>query len=185
VATVAIALVVAAGAVAVMAVGGGGHSAPSARYGGIPSWLPKATVPVGRIVTADAAHPALAIQGDTVHVLVPPGGVMATAVGPQVPEEGRFPVPATSPCSFVVTFAAAHGTIPLRAAQFTILDELSRVHHPHVTAINGAAAPTDVTAGHPVSLEVSDVLPTGGGRLRWSPGGVTPVVSWDFDVEID
>jgi hypothetical protein len=32
---------------------------------------------------------------------------------------------------------------------------------------------------------VSDALPTGNGRLRWAPVGVKPVVSWDFDVEID
>jgi hypothetical protein len=36
-----------------------------------------------------------------------------------------------------------------------------------------------------VSLTVSDVLPTGNCRLRWAPEGTTPIVSWDFDVEID
>jgi hypothetical protein len=36
-----------------------------------------------------------------------------------------------------------------------------------------------------VSLNVRDVLPTGGGRLRWAPDDPRPLVSWDFDVEID
>jgi hypothetical protein len=42
-----------------------------------------------------------------------------------------------------------------------------------------------VAPGQTVSLTVSDVLPTGNGRLRWTPTGAKPTVSWDFDVEID
>jgi predicted lipoprotein with Yx(FWY)xxD motif len=33
-------------------------------------------------------------------------------------------------------------------------------------------------------LTVYAVLPTGNGRLQWSPAG-KPIVSWDFEVEID
>ena len=40
-------------------------------------------------------------------------------------------------------------------------------------------------AGKAVTLSVSDVLPTGEGQLRWAPEGPEPIVSWDFDVEID
>ncbi len=154
-------------------------------YGQIPSWLPKAKVQVGRVVTASAAHPWLAIQGDTVDVDLAGGRVAATAVGPVVPEEGEFPVPKTSPCSFTVTFTAASGVVPLSAKSFTFLDELGHLHQPKVTAKGGGALPARVLPGRTVSLIVSGVLPTGGGRLRWAPTGTKPVVSWDFDVEID
>lgn len=163
-----------------------GSSTPAAdRYGQLPSWLPKAKIPVGRVVVASSAHPWLAIQGDTVDVHLTRGRVLATAVGPVVPEEGQFPVPKTSPCRFTITFTAASGRIPLAVNEFTILDELGRLHRPVVTAKGGGALPKSVLPGHTVSLTVSDVLPTGGGRLRWSPQGATPIVSWDFDVEID
>jgi hypothetical protein len=156
-----------------------------ARYGGLPSWLPKATVPVNRIVQASRAHPALAIQGDTVSVDLAGGRVLATAVGPSVPEDGRFPVPPTSPCTFVVTFAHASGAIPISAQAFTFVDERGRVRHPRVTAIGGGAPPREILPGRPVSLRVYDVLPTGDGGLTWAPAGGRPIVAWDFDVEID
>jgi hypothetical protein len=173
--------------------GRGGSSAQSgsrsarsaARYGGLPSWLPKPTVPVNRIVDANAAHPALAIQGDSISVDLVSGRVLATAVGPTVPEDGRFPVPATSPCTFIVTLAGASGTIPLSASAFTFVDELGHVRHPRVTALRGGAPPRRVLPGQTVSLKVYDVLPTGDGGLSWAPAGGRPIASWDFDVEID
>ena len=157
----------------------------SAKYGGLPSWLPKQTVRVDRIVTASVAHPALAIQGDAVSIDLPRGRVLATAVGPEVPEDGRFPVPATSPCTFIVTFAAASGVVPLSAAAFTLVDEFGHVHHARVTAMDGGAPPRQVVPGRTVSLRLHDVQPTGNGALRWTPGGARPIVAWDFDVEID
>jgi len=39
--------------------------------------------------------------------------------------------------------------------------------------------------GRTVTLIVHDVLPVGSGTLRWAPATTRPVVSWDFDVEID
>ena len=156
-----------------------------ARYGGVPSWLPKATVPVGRTLQASRAHSVLAIQGETVSVDLGRGRVLATAVGPTVPEDGRFPVPATSLCTFVVTFASASGVIPLSAKAFSFIDELGHVRHPRVTALHGGALPQQVAAGRPVSLKVYDVLPTGDGGLTWAPEGGRPIATWDFDVEID
>jgi hypothetical protein len=140
---------------------------------------------VGRVVEASAAHPQLAIQGDAVSVRLTRGHVLATAVGPRVPEDGRFPVPATSPCSFTVTLAAAGGVVPVGASSFSILDELGHIHHPRVTSATGGAPAVFVRARRPVRLTIDDVLPTGNGRLRWAPEGTAPVVSWDFDVEID
>ncbi len=183
----------AAGAIAAVAVAAGlgayiafrNDSSPASTYGQIPSWLPKATIPVDRIVTASAAHPWLAVQGDTVSVRLARGRVLATTVGPAVPEEGQFPVPKTTLCTFTVTFSSASGSVPIRPSAFTILDELGHIHHPTVTRGGGGAPPSHVSPGHTVTLTVRDVLPTGDGHLRWAPEDAAPIVSWDFDVEID
>jgi hypothetical protein len=135
-------------------------------------------------VSASARHPARAIEGDTVSVALSRGHVRATVVGPAVPEEGKFPVPATTRCTFTATFAAAAGTVPLAPAAFTIVDEYGRLHHPRVTA-QGAPPPASVPPGRPLSLTITAVLPTGNGQLQWTPEGTRPPVSWDFDVEID
>ena len=139
---------------------------------------------VGRIVQASAAHPWLAIEGDTVSVRLARGRTLATAVGPAIQWRGRFPVPATTPCAFTITFTATSGEVPVRDGVLTIVDEYGHVHHPRVTATHGGSPPARVAAGRPVSLTVRDVLPTGNGQLRWAPGTARPVVSWDFDVEI-
>jgi hypothetical protein len=75
--------------------------------------------------------------------------------------------------------------VPLSTTAFTIIDENGHLHHPRVTAANGAPPPARLTPGQTVSLTVKDVLPTGNGRLRWTPAGARPIVAWDFDVEID
>ncbi|MGO9322877.1 MAG: hypothetical protein ACLQBY_19030 [Solirubrobacteraceae bacterium] len=181
----AIVLAVVLGVVALAAGHGKASASPKAKYGGLPSWLPKATVPVGRIVRASPAHSVLGIEGDTVAVTLSSGDVYATAVGPSVPESGKFPVPHTSPCTFVVTFSKSSGAIPISPADFTITDELGRVHHPKVTALHGGAPLSQTTPGKTVSLSVYAVLPTGSGSLSWAPEGPRPIVSWDFDVEID
>lgn len=175
-----------AASVAVVLLTGGGSAPADTKYGGIPSWLPKATIPVGRVLTASAAHPALTIQGDTVAVNLAAGRVTATAVGPQVPEEGHFPIPRTSPCTFVVTFTAAHGAVPLARRAFIFVDEEGHPHWPRsVTVMGGAPLPNVVAPGRTVNVVVNAVLPTGGGRLLWSPVGLHPIVAWDYSVEID
>jgi|ThiBio_1000_plan_1041568.scaffolds.fasta_scaffold01206_14 hypothetical protein len=166
----------------------GGSTAPAhheLQYGGIPKWLPKTENTEERIVTATAAKPALAIQGNTVAVVTPQGKVMATAVGPEVPEEGEFPVPATSPASFVVTLAESPAAIPLDPRDFTVTDEDGHLHHPKVSGLHGGPPPTEVPAGKTVSLRVAGVFPTGDGTLNWAPGSSSPIVAWDFDIEID
>lgn len=127
----------------------------------------------------------LAAEGDTVRVDLADGQLLATAVGPAVPEEGQFPVPATTPCTFTITLAGVSGAVPLRAGAFTIRDEQGRVHHPRVAGRDGRPAPATASAGHAVTVTLKTVLPTGAGELQWAPQGGTPVVSWDFDVEID
>jgi hypothetical protein len=164
-----------------LALAGCAHKTSAIRYGGLPGWLPKSTVPVGRVVVASPAHPALAVEGDTVAVGLPEGHFQVTAVGPTVPEEGQFPVPSTSPCSFTVTFAKGTGAVPLQPTDFTIVDEQGALHHPQVE-VPGSQASVGPQA---VTVKITDVLPTGNGQLRWAPDGAHPLVSWDFDVEID
>ncbi len=159
--------------------------ASTAKYGGLPAWLPKSKTPVGRVLHASHAHPALSIQGEAISVDLGDAHVLATAAGPSVPEEGKTPVPETSPCTFVVTFAHAQGTVPISAASFAFIDEQGHVRHPHVTAMDGGAPPSRISPGQTVSLTVKDVLPTGDGALMWTPSGKRPIASWDFDVEID
>lgn len=161
------------------------HRAATGKYGGLPSWLPRASTSTERVLSASRSHHALAIQGNTVSVSLPDGRALVTAVGPQVPEEGRFPVPATTPCTFVVTIAHATSAIPLDAASFTLIDDLGHLHHPRITTMNGSPPPSSVPRGKTVSIELHDVLPTGEGALAWAPSGGAPVVSWDFTVEID
>jgi hypothetical protein len=80
-----------------------------------------------------------------------------------------------------VTFSKGTGGVPFNSSQFTIVDERGVLHHPRVET-QGAPASVGV---QPVTVTISDVLPTGNGQLRWAPDGTHPVVSWDFDVEID
>ena len=132
---------------------------------------------------ASAAHPALGIEGDSVLVRLTDGQVLATAVGPQVPQQGKFPIPATTPCTFTVTFARASGTVPVSDGAFTIVDEQGRLHEPRVAIPAGSLR--EVPAGQTITLSLSAILPIGAGQLRWSPAGGKPLVTWDFDVEID
>lgn len=183
-AALVVVLVLVAGGAMLLAIGVGG-GASGASYGQLPGWLPKAKIATGRVLEASSSHPRLAIQGDTVSVGLAHGSVLATTVGPAVPEDGQFPVPKTSPTTFTVTFRAAAGSVPLASRSFTILDELGHVHHPRVSLVHGGVLPSRIAAGRTVTLSVRDVLPTGGGRLRWAPESARPIASWDFDVEID
>lgn len=146
-----------------------GSGAAANAYGPLPTWLPKATTPVGRVVTASAAHPALAIEGDTVRMALAHGSALATLVGPDMPGSGKLPVPETVRCTFTLKLARESGTVPLRG--FTLLDEYGNTYRPAVTV-------------HGSVITLITVLPTGSGQLRWTPDGV-PVASWDFDVEVD
>lgn len=161
------------------------HHSSAEKYGGLPSWLPKSKTPVGRMVQASAAHPRLGIEGDTIIVHVGRAQVTMTVVGPQVPEEGKFPVPTTSPCAFDVTLTRASAPVALRGADFTVLDELGHLHFLRITARGGGSMPATIRPGQSLTLIMRAVLPTGNGTLRWSPQSPRPVASWDFDVEID
>jgi len=161
--------------------------AAALKYGGIPSWIPKAKVPVTRIVHASPAHPWLAIEGDTVAVALPGGRGLVTAVGPEVPPGvvGHIPLVTHTLCTFIVTYAQVKGALPLKPRAFTIVDELGQLIQPHVTQLGGGRLAALAVGSRPLSVKVSAVLPVGSGTLRWAPLAGRPVVSWDFDVEVD
>jgi hypothetical protein len=173
--------------------GGSTTSASTAKYGGLPAWLPKPKVAVRRIVQASAAHPWLsAIEGDTVLVHLARGNVLATVVGPSVPayvseraqddDDGDSD---TAPCTFTVTFRSASGVVPLNASAFTILDERGQIHRLRVRAAGGGSHPTRVTPGRPVPLTMHATLPEGESALRWAPDGPRVIVGWVFGLELD
>lgn len=183
-----LAVLVVAGLVGLLIASGGSSSTPvasQAKYGGLPSWLPKPKHLTGRTLTAGAGHPAVSIQGEAIAVHLAGGSVYATVVGPEVPEEGKFPVPATSPVSFVLTFAQASGTVPLRTADLEFVDGDGNVHHPVVTALHGGPLPAHVPTGKPFSVRLRGVLPTGDGAVEWKPEPGRPIAGWAFTVEID
>jgi len=176
-------LIAAVGAVVALA----GHSTASAKlkYGGLPSWLPKSTFNPNEILQASLRKPVLAIQGNTVSVNLADGHVLAKMIGPTVPEDGKFPVPPTSPATFVLTLSHASGVVPLSATAFALVDERGIVRYPTITVVGGGPLPARLAPGKTLSLRMHDVIPTGDGGLLWKPEGRHAIVSWDFNVEID
>jgi hypothetical protein len=156
---------------------------------GIPAYLRRATARVNRIVTADAAHPALAIEGASVRLALPAGRAIATLVGPGIPRAVAGKVVQQAPATFQLTFAGPRGSIPLSRSEFTIKDEFGQSHAPAITTLSGAAMPSTVRAGEKLTLVMKTILPIGNGQLQYRPLGVRvtkhdrPLVAWDFSVE--
>jgi hypothetical protein len=67
----------------------------------------------------------------------------------------------------------------------TVQDEEGRLHHLAIAPRGGGALPARAPRRGTTTLVLRAVLPVGNGQLRWAPAGGAPVVSWDFDVEID
>jgi hypothetical protein len=154
-------------------------------YGRIPSWLPSAKPPAQQALRASYAHPRLTLEGEPLAISLGDARLLATAVGPKVPEIGRTPVPATSPVAFVVTFSHVTAPVALRRSSFVLVDEQHQIHHPRMTALHGGPPPALLRPGPPVSIELHAVLPTGDGGLEWRPTGTRAIAGWDFNVEID
>jgi hypothetical protein len=168
------------------------HARSSAKYGGLPSWLPKPKVVVHRVPNASAAHPWLsAIEGETVSVKLAGGHVLATIVGPSIPEEVAEKAQHddddsdTAPCTFTATFMSASGSVPLHPSAFTILDERGQVHRLLVTGADGGPVPSEVAPGRTVTLTMKATLPEGEGALRWAPDGPRVLAGWVFGLELD
>ena len=153
----------------------GAHTHSDARYGGLPSYLPKPKIPTQRVVTARLAHPKLAIEGDTVEIVLPHARARATIVGPYVPDKDQGTFQNTANVSFDATFASVRGTVPLAASMFTISDELGAVHHPKITVRHGGRLPVRLPRGKPITLVLRTTLPFGNvGALGTGPPAVTP-----------
>jgi hypothetical protein len=169
-------------------------SASAAKYGTLPSWLPKAKVPVNRVVQASVAHPALsAIEGATVSVNLAHGRVLATAVGPAVPSSVSARVEKdddagseTALCTFTITLRAASGVVPINPTTFSLLDERGQLHPFRISAVGGGGAlPSRVLPGRTVTLTIKTTLPEGEGALRWAPDGRNVIVGWVYGLELD
>ena len=112
--------------------------------------------------------------------------MLATASGPAVPKEGHFPLPKTSPSTFTVTLSAASAAIPIKPAQFGVIDEEGRLHKVDVSNFSGGALPAELKPGVTVDLKIYAVLPTGEGRIMWAPiPADKPLVEWDYDNELN
>ncbi len=130
---------------------------------------------------ASAAHPQVGVEGDTIQIDLSSGSARATVIGPYDTVQGRYPVPETTPCTMRMTLSAVTGVVPIRAGDFTFVDELGKVYHPQVTQ----SSPATSTARGTQQVSIHDTLPTGSGQLRWSPAGTGNLATWDFSVEID
>jgi hypothetical protein len=156
------------------------------RYGSIPAYLRnKRAAPVNQVLSATAAHPAIAIQGNSVVLHLDHGSALATAVGPNVPDRIQGSADLHTPATWDLTFANVHGTVPISPSRFTITDEQGMLLLPHVSVVGGGPLPKIVPAGRPFTLRLTTVVSIGDGKLRYAPAGGPWLAEWDFDVETD
>jgi hypothetical protein len=158
-------------------------SQPPLGFRTFPSFLPTTSAPVDRVVTASPGHPQLAVQGIGVQVDLPSGQVLATVTGPKVPPFVAPPPPQVT-ATFEISLTHVSGTVPVRLSDITITDQLGRNFHPTLV-LHQTPPPSTLTATQVLDFQVTAVMPTGEGRLYWSPTQTGPVVGWDFIVEND
>ena len=157
-----------------------------ASYGSIPAYLrDKQAPPANQILSATAAHPAIAIQGISVKLHLAHGSALATAVGPDVPDRIQGTADLHTPATWDLTFADVHGTVPISPRLFTITDEQGMLLAPHVSVLGAGRLPTFVPAGRALTLRLTTVVSVGDGKLRYAPAGGPWLAEWDFDVETD
>lgn len=161
-------------------------SQAGARYGSIPTYLRnKQAPPPNQVLSATAAHPAIAIQGISVALHLAHGSALATAVGPDVPDRIQGTADLHTRATWDLTFANVHGTIPISPRLFTITDEQGMVLVPHLSVLGGGPLPKIVPGGGPLTLRLTTVVSVGDGKLRYAPAGGPWLAEWDFDVETD
>lgn len=164
--------------------------APKRLKPGIPSFIPRSSTAVNRIVTATPSHPQLAIQGDSVLLDLPSGHGLATMNGPLYNNKYVGTNDPTVPAAFVLTFTRTHGTLPLAPDDFTILDELGNKIVPKIRVQGGGPLPKQLDAGQRLTLIMTTIISTGDGAIVYNPTGIPkpghrPLVGWDFVVEDD
>ncbi len=151
-------------------------------YGGLPSWLPRSSVPTNRIVSATVQHPQLGIGGSTFKVIVDGASTLVTMSGPQTPPFVTPPPPVTR-ATFTITFAKTTGVVALRPRDFGIIDGNGNVYYPKAFADGTTRVLASLAM--PTSVEVSVVMATGTGSIAWAPDGKRPVVTWEYTLEND
>lgn len=157
-----------------------------ARYGGLPADLRgKQAAPSNQVLTGSRAHPAIAIQGNSVLLHVAGGTALATAVGPDIPDRIQGTADLHTPATWDLTFTDVRGTVPIAPSLFTITDEQGQLLSPHVRLLSGGPAPKLAPHGHPLTLQLSTVVSVGDGKLRYAPDRGPWLAEWDFDVETD
>lgn len=155
-------------------------------YGTIPSDLRnKQAPPRNQVLSASAAHPAIAIQGNSVQLHLAHGSALATAVGPNIPDRVQGTADVHTAATWDLTFAKVHGTIPVAQNMFTITDEQGALLWPRVSVVGGGSLPKTVPTGRPFTLKLTTVVSVGDGKLRYAPSGAAWLAEWDFDVETD
>ena len=161
------------------------HAATPAEpsYGGLPSFLPSASLQPDGELTGTAGRPAVTSQGDSVHVQLASSSVHVTVTGPQVPGQGLRDVTEATTCTWTVTLSGATGPVPVRLADFTAIDHLGTIYRPAVVA-GQPTPPAQLAPGQQTSFEIRAVMATGEGLMRWAPEQVV-LASWDFTVEND
>ena len=133
--------------------------------------------------TATAGGYQLVAAGDPVRVLLPDADVTAQVSGPDVdvptPAPGQPLSAVSAPGVLTVTFTATFGRLDVSAASFLGLDEKQDPE-----ALSADVPSVTVEPGHPATLHLSSTFATGHTTLTWQPLG-SPLVTWDFVVEID
>jgi hypothetical protein len=154
--------------------------------GSYPSFLPAGTLHQGtdRALTGTAQRPALTSQGDVIKVRTAGWSVLITVTGPQVPGEGLPFQASADTCTWVVTMSGATGTVPVKAADFSAIDDQNNVYQPNFVA-GQPKPPAVLKPGQKLTFELRAVEATGEGLMRWAPDGTHIVAKWDFVVEND
>lgn len=154
-------------------------SAPSAGHYPVATPQPR----VEQTPTAAPGHYQLVAAGDPVRVQLPGADLVAVVSGPDV----QLPTPApgepitadAAPGVLSVSLTATSGSLTVPASSFLGLDE-SR----NPIALAPDAADLTVSPGHPATLLLRSTFASGHTTLTWQPQG-TPLITWDFVVEID
>jgi hypothetical protein len=191
-----LAIFAAAVLVVVLAPGGGGNAVVAGHRvtpGKLPAWLPKISNTAPKVELATPAKPILEEeQGYTVRAKLPQGSADVTAVGPQFPayitnyaQSNMWPAGKLVPSTFFVTFAAVRGTVPISAADFSVLTDTGQIVRAKLKMKAGKPVPSSIHTGQQVTIEVVTRTVEGQGSIRWGPQTPHVLVGWLYQLELD
>lgn len=152
---------------------------PTAQHRGA---YPVATAVAHAVPVASRGHYQLVAAGEPVRVQLGTAVVRAQMTGPEVDTSGLRPgqVPPSSAKGVVtVTLTAERGSVSVPSRTFLALGEKQ-----DVIRVRADRPSVQVSPGHPQVLHLSTTFEAGHATLTWQPEG-TPLVTWDFVVELD